>query len=182
MLLIFKEPDYGTALTLGACLAGMLFACGLKRSVIYTLIALMLASSAFVPTAGMPDLVRLFAELRELTYDWPGAVMNSFDVQGHLVLGDKNVLARGFSGLRGQAEKRLARCQTEGDQDGAGNAGIASMVEQAIGERPVMVAEESWWMAAAGRQKSIGRKQWRMSASGPTAAPFTPPFRRWKMH
>ncbi|MBW2528727.1 MAG: hypothetical protein JRI23_31420 [Deltaproteobacteria bacterium] len=75
----------------------------------------------FVEMARTPSLspLRSLEELREISYDCPGAVMNSFDVQGHLVLGDKNVIAHGFAGLRAQADGRARRCQAEGDEEGA---------------------------------------------------------------
>jgi len=58
------------------------------------------------------------AEVRELTLNNPALVMNVFDVQGHLVLGNRNVLPGGFAALRERAEQRLQRCEAEGDQDG----------------------------------------------------------------
>ena len=59
------------------------------------------------------------AEVRELTLNNPALVMNVFDVQGHLVLGNRNVLPGGFEALRERAAHRLERCEDEGDEDGA---------------------------------------------------------------
>jgi pyruvate formate-lyase/glycerol dehydratase family glycyl radical enzyme len=58
------------------------------------------------------------AEVRELTLNNPALVMNVFDVQGHLVLGNRNVLPGGFSAIRERATQRLQRCEAEGDEDG----------------------------------------------------------------
>ncbi len=57
-------------------------------------------------------------EMREITYNNPALVTNVFDVQGHMVLGIRNVLPKGFAGLRKRAEERLARCRAEDDDDG----------------------------------------------------------------
>lgn len=74
----------------------------------------------FVDMAKTPKLqpLRSLEELREISYDCPAAVMNSFDVQGHLVLGDKNVLAGGLQAIRGRAASRRERCEAAGDAEG----------------------------------------------------------------
>ena len=56
---------------------------------------------------------------KELAYNNPAIVNNVFDVQGHMVLGHKNVLPVGFAGIEEQARARLARCRAENDGDGA---------------------------------------------------------------
>jgi len=43
----------------------------------------------------------------ELAYNNPANVMNVFDVQGHLILGVRNVLREGFAGIRAKAQQRL---------------------------------------------------------------------------
>lgn len=62
--------------------------------------------------------LRVLEELREISFDCPGAVMNSFDVQGHMVLGNRNVLPGGFEALRERASERLERCRAEADHEG----------------------------------------------------------------
>jgi len=57
-------------------------------------------------------------EFREIAYNNPALLMNVFDVQGHLVLGIRNVLPVGFAALRERAEQRLLECRDEGDTDG----------------------------------------------------------------
>jgi pyruvate formate-lyase/glycerol dehydratase family glycyl radical enzyme len=57
-------------------------------------------------------------EMQEITYNNPALVTNVFDVQGHMVLGNRNVLPEGFAGLRHRAEDRLARCRDEHDEAG----------------------------------------------------------------
>ncbi|HEY9159482.1 MAG TPA: pyruvate formate lyase family protein [Desulfomonilia bacterium] len=57
--------------------------------------------------------------LREVLLNNPAYVMNSFDVQGHLIPGHKNVLREGFSGIRKRAEKRLSDSEFKGDKEGA---------------------------------------------------------------
>ena len=74
----------------------------------------------FVRMAQPPSFrpLAMLEELREISYDYPAAVMNSFDVQGHLVLGNCNVLHGGFAALRQQARERLERCRASRDADG----------------------------------------------------------------
>ena len=57
--------------------------------------------------------------LRELLHNNPAFVMNVFDVQGHLILGHKNILREGFAGVRARAAERGIQKQKEGDRDGA---------------------------------------------------------------
>ena len=56
--------------------------------------------------------------LTALLYNNPALVMNVFDVQGHLILGHRNILAEGFSGVRERASERLEQARRQGDQDG----------------------------------------------------------------
>ncbi len=57
-------------------------------------------------------------EFGEIAYNNPALVMNVFDVQGHLVLGNRTVLPGGFHAIRERAGARLARCRREGDEEG----------------------------------------------------------------
>ncbi len=56
--------------------------------------------------------------LNEVLYNNPALVMNVFDVQGHMVLGNRNVIPGGFAALETRTSARLERCQAEGDDDG----------------------------------------------------------------
>jgi formate C-acetyltransferase len=56
--------------------------------------------------------------LREVLFNNPAYVMNCFDVQGHLILGHKNVLKEGFSGLKQKAEACLAKAKSREDTEG----------------------------------------------------------------
>ena len=51
--------------------------------------------------AAVSDLRPLYLArgARELAYNNPGMVMNVFDVQGHMILGHKNVIRNGFAGV-----------------------------------------------------------------------------------
>jgi formate C-acetyltransferase len=76
-----------------------------------------LKQSAAVPGAG---LGYAWKGIAELLHNNPAMVMNVFDVQGHLILGLKNILAEGFSGVKDRAERRLEQARRENDADGAG--------------------------------------------------------------
>jgi pyruvate formate-lyase/glycerol dehydratase family glycyl radical enzyme len=52
--------------------------------------------------------VKLMARAgEEIPINNPGLVMNVFDVQGHLVIGHKNIIQEGFSGAKERAQKKL---------------------------------------------------------------------------
>jgi len=48
---------------------------------------------------------------REIPVNNPGLCMNVFDVQGHLVIGHKNLLGAGLAGVKDRAEARLAEAR-----------------------------------------------------------------------
>jgi len=56
--------------------------------------------------------------VREMLHNNPAFVMNVFDVQGHLILGHRNILREGFAGVRERAAARLDRCLREDDRRG----------------------------------------------------------------
>ena len=56
--------------------------------------------------------------IKELEYNNPAFVMNVFDVQGHLIIGQRNVLAEGFMGIKEKAENRLRQAVDENDDEG----------------------------------------------------------------
>ncbi|MDP8222186.1 MAG: pyruvate formate lyase family protein [Candidatus Lernaella stagnicola] len=56
--------------------------------------------------------------LDEIAFNNPGFVMNVFDVQGHMILGHKNVLREGFIGVEARAQAELADARRAGDRNG----------------------------------------------------------------
>ena len=56
--------------------------------------------------------------LREILYNNPALVMNVFDVQGHLILGHRNILHEGFAGVQSRAAERIEEARWEHDHDG----------------------------------------------------------------
>jgi len=75
-----------------------------------------IASMARTPGIKPLDAIR---EFQEIAYNNPALLMNVFDVQGHMVLGIRNVLPVGFAAIRDRAVQRLQRCRDENDPDGA---------------------------------------------------------------
>jgi formate C-acetyltransferase len=75
-------------------------------------------------------------------------VMNVFDVQGHLILGLKNILAEGFAGVRERAGERLGRAEQEGDRDGAAFLKGVIICCDAMREFQLRFAAEAERMAA----------------------------------
>jgi formate C-acetyltransferase len=65
---------------------------------------------------GPGEIIR---SINELLYNNPAMVMNVFDVQGHLILGHKNILREGFAGVKARAGVRLAEAEGSGDSEGA---------------------------------------------------------------
>ena len=76
-----------------------------------------LKKSAGVPGAGLDYALK---GLRELLHNNPAMVMNVFDVQGHLILGLRNILAEGFAGVRARAQDRLEKAWQDKDTEGTG--------------------------------------------------------------
>ncbi|MDP8255493.1 MAG: pyruvate formate lyase family protein [Candidatus Alcyoniella australis] len=56
--------------------------------------------------------------VEELSYNNPGMVMNVFDVQGHMVVGHRNLLPIGFREVARRAQQRLEQCRADNDTDG----------------------------------------------------------------
>ncbi len=56
--------------------------------------------------------------LQEILHNNPALAMNVFDVQGHLILGHRNVLREGFAGIEARATERLEQARLEDDADG----------------------------------------------------------------
>ena len=60
------------------------------------------------------DAAYILRGMKEILHNNPALVMNVFDVQGHLILGVKNVLKEGFSGIHARAGQGLAKAKTDG--------------------------------------------------------------------
>ncbi len=56
--------------------------------------------------------------LTELLYNNPALLTNIFDVQGHLILGHKNILKEGFAGIKKQATEQLNSIQVNNNKQG----------------------------------------------------------------
>ena len=71
-------------------------------------------------TAAAPGsrLSMLPQALNELLYNNPAMLMNVFDVQGHLIVGHKNILREGFRGVRERALAGLEQARQSGDAEG----------------------------------------------------------------
>ncbi|MFA6035278.1 MAG: pyruvate formate lyase family protein, partial [Myxococcota bacterium] len=72
-----------------------------------------------VSVPGKISARKILRSINELLYNNPALVMNVFDVQGHLILGNKNILREGFAGVRDRAKKRLAVAVRQDDTEGA---------------------------------------------------------------
>ncbi|SHL48552.1 formate C-acetyltransferase [Desulfatibacillum alkenivorans DSM 16219] len=84
--------------------------------------------------------------MKEILHNNPALVMNIFDVQGHLILGIKNVLSQGFLGIREQAEKGLAEAKEAGKADDAAfyeSVIISCEAAKILAERLARKAEET---------------------------------------
>jgi pyruvate formate-lyase/glycerol dehydratase family glycyl radical enzyme len=64
-----------------------------------------------------PSIKYFIRAMKAVLYNNIAMFMNVFDVQGHLILGIRNVLAEGFAGLRGKAEAGLKKAKKKGDAD-----------------------------------------------------------------
>ncbi len=74
-----------------------------------------LKQATLFPGARLRNLLR---GVNELLYNNPAVVMNVFDVQGHLILGHKNVLQEGFCGIKTRALEKLGLATQSGDTEG----------------------------------------------------------------
>jgi pyruvate formate-lyase/glycerol dehydratase family glycyl radical enzyme len=81
--------------------------------------------------------------IREVLFNNPAYVMNSFDVQGHLIPGHRNVLREGFSGLRKQAGEVLAEVESKGDKEGTAFLEAVIICCDAIKEFALRYAKEA---------------------------------------
>jgi len=88
------------------------------RSIAHRLRSLDLRPLASMVRSPVFQPLNALREFREIAYNNPALVTNVFDVQGHMVLGNRNVLPGGFAAIRERAEERRVRCESEGDPEG----------------------------------------------------------------
>ena len=88
--------------------------------------------------------------LREILHNNPALAMNVFDVQGHLILGHRNVLREGFAGIEASAGKRLE--QARRDKDPEGRAFLEGVIRScgAVRDFAARFANEAERLAANG--------------------------------
>ncbi|MBN1343856.1 MAG: hypothetical protein JXQ73_14325 [Phycisphaerae bacterium] len=120
------------------------------------------------------NLEYIFRGLDEVLYNNPAFVMNVFDVQGHLILGHKNILRDGFTGVRSQAIERLDQARRERDADGQAFLEAVVLSCDAIHEFAARIADEADRLA--GRTHDAARQQeLREIAARCRHVPFHPP-------
>jgi len=110
---------------------------------------------AQVPGMGPLSAVRA---LHELLYNNPALVMNSFDVQGHLILGLRHVLREGFAGIRARAQERRRRAEAEGDAEGLAFLQAVEICCDAMGDLALRFAMKAEDLAAAETDPSRRRE------------------------
>ncbi len=59
-----------------------------------------------------------FKGIQAILYNNIALVMNAFDVQGHLILGHRSILEKGFGGVKKEALQRLELARKKGDERG----------------------------------------------------------------
>ena len=64
-----------------------------------------------------PSLSYFIRGMKAILYNNIALFMNVFDVQGHMILGIRNVLTEGFAGLRGKADAGLKKAKKKGDAE-----------------------------------------------------------------
>ena len=95
-------------------------------------------------TAGPRLTLRyLWRGINELVYNNPGLVMNVFDVQGHLILGHRNILREGFAGIEARAAASLETARAEDDEEGSAFLEAVILCCQAIRDLASRYAEEA---------------------------------------
>lgn len=127
-------------------------------------------------TARAPGMGPLSAAraLHELLYNNPALVMNSFDVQGHLILGLKNVLREGFLGIRARAGERRHQAEAEGDDEGLAFLEAVEICCDAIRDLALRYAMKAEALAAATDDPSR-RRELEQIAARCVRVPYHPP-------
>ncbi|HPO12901.1 MAG TPA: pyruvate formate lyase family protein [Candidatus Hydrogenedentes bacterium] len=116
----------------------------------------------------------LLRGVNELLYNNPAIVMNVFDVQGHLILGHKNILQEGFCGVKARAQERLERAIQNNDSEGQAFLESVILSCDAIQEFAARFAEEAE-RQAAGTSDEARRKNLLDMAARCRHVPFYPP-------
>ncbi len=130
-----------------------------------------LKSATAVPGAGLTYALRGAGELFHTN---PAMVMNVFDMQGHLILGLKNVLKEGFSGIRSRAVERLEKARKDNDTDGVSFLEAAIISCDAIETLANRFADEAG--KTANTESDPDRKQALMDIAGRCRrVPMNPP-------
>ena len=93
------------------------------------------------------------------------------DTQAHIVLGHKNVLGLGFSGIQKQAESRRARARTEGESAFLQSVELSCEVMRAFSERFVALAR----VEAAASRDPERRTELEAIAESCSRVPWLPP-------
>ena len=115
----------------------------------------------------------IFKSLKEVAYNNPAFVMNVFDVQGHLILGIKNIMREGFSGIKTKAQDQLAQLEKE-NQDGRMFLQAVILCCDAMKNFAARFAEEAEKLAA-GTTDPERKKDLLRAATGCRHVPFNPP-------
>ncbi|MFO8048827.1 MAG: pyruvate formate lyase family protein [Desulfosudaceae bacterium] len=130
-----------------------------------------LGRSASVPGAGP---IYAWKGLQELLHNNPALVMNVFDVQGHLVLGIRNVLSRGFTAIQARAEERLVEARRDGDRPAADFLEGVIISCEAVAVLAGRFADKAENMAATAADPE-GKKRLRAIAGRCRRVPMNPP-------
>lgn len=130
-----------------------------------------LKQATLVPGTG---LLKLLKSAHELLYNNPAVVMNVFDVQGHLILGHKNILREGFSGVKTRAQEQLERAKHSGDTEGQAFLEAVILNCDAIKEFAARFAEEAERQAASTSDETRRNELLAMAARC-RHVPFYPP-------
>jgi len=119
-------------------------------------------------------LTRLVRFANELLFNNPAFVMNVFDVQGHLILGIRNILREGFAGVKARAETRLATAQEAGDHEGVSFLRAVILCCDAMKDFAARFADEAE-RQAAGNCSPQRRKVLKGIAKRCRRVPYQPP-------
>jgi formate C-acetyltransferase len=123
----------------------------------------------------IPKVKPLYAlrAFEELAYNNPAFATNVFDVQGHLILGLRNILKTGFAGVKKHAARRLASRPAD-DADGRAFLEAVMLSCDAIREFAGRVADEAERVAAAATDDAR-RRDLLETAAICRRVPFQPP-------
>ena len=112
--------------------------------------------------------------IEEIAYNNPAMVMNVFDIQGHMILGHKNILREGFSGVRARALTRLEKAGKLGDKEGEAFLQAVIISCDAIRDFAARFAEKAEALAAESPDPAR-QEELRRIAERCRRVPFEPP-------